>query len=111
ANVTRPEGIVIVGSAPLSPGGGAPATLSEMITAFAPASCAIFPFTANVQTPRSSSTILPASLLTSGVHPLVVDGSATPSSPATTSPVVPAAVSCAPKEAVPNRKLPENPAL
>ena len=60
SSVTRTDGIVIVGSVPPSPVGGPPATLSTTITAFAPASWAFLTLTANPQTPRSTSAMLPA---------------------------------------------------
>src|SRR5215510_2106449 len=62
ASVMRPDGIVIVGSAPPRPAGGEPATLSAMRAAIAPAFCMFFTLTTNVQVPRSASPTNPVRL-------------------------------------------------
>src|SRR5690349_854763 len=109
ASVMRPDGMVMVASAPPSPGGGEPAALSAAITAMAPASCAFFTLTVNAQVPRSTSAILPATLLMMGSQASVV--APVPSLASTTSPVTPVALSCGPKLAGPNRNAPLKPGL
>src|SRR5262245_46307796 len=103
----RTDGIVIVASVPAISGGGAPATLSAMTTALAPAFWAFFTLVVNSQPPRSIKAML---LLTaaafnafSGLHP---GPGGDRSSIGIRSPVTPADVKGGPNVAVPTRYVP-----
>ncbi len=106
------DGMVIVGSTPAMPHGAVPVLLTTT-TPTAPAFWAFLTFTANPQTPRSMSAMLPAicaAFVNGGRQPFVVDVSGagggpgkvpTPSSASTTLSVSPANVSGGPKAAPP----------
>src|SRR5262245_38071809 len=100
----RPERIVIVGSLPPRPAGGAPGALSATSTASAPAFCAFLTLITKPQVPRSTSAILPVKSLVIGLQPSDVDGPAASAGSVaiTTSAVTPAIVSDAPNDAGPN---------
>ena len=89
ASVIRTEGMVIVGSAPPSPAGGPPATLSATSTAIAPAFWAFFTLVTKVHVPRSTSAMRPISAapLVIAEHASVIEGTA--STAMSTSPVTP----------------------
>src|SRR5882762_2967313 len=109
--VTRTDGMVMVGSAPPKPAGGAPAALSATTTAIAPAFCAFFTFTMNPQVPRVTSAMLPATApaLVRGEQASKVVGPAPSagSNAATIVPVMPAEERAEPKAAVPTAYLPK----
>src|SRR5262245_63260577 len=72
-----------------------PARLLTMITATAPARCALTALSSKVEVPRSTRAMAPAGNPTSAPQPRV--GSALPSSTRTIGPATPAAVGAGPK--------------
>src|SRR5687768_17447569 len=95
-------GVVIVGSSAM-PKGPPPTALFAMTTPIAPASCAFLVFVLNVQTPRSTSAILPATAaaFVSAAQPVV----AVPTRARTAFSVVPAPVTGGPKAAAPAAQI------
>src|SRR3546814_15007323 len=92
----------MLGSVPPSVGGGVPATLSAITIAVAPAACAFRALMTNVQAPRYSTTMLPATVpgLVSGSQPSLP--ATAPSSPTSAVPLNLAGVIAGPTLAVPD---------